>query len=286
MPSPPLPHTFPYPTLFRSRRPVVPRPAASLRRRRPGPRRHGRRIRVDRTPPARPGRGPRRQPRRPAGRAAGGTGQPPHHQPEPDRKSTRLNSSHLGISYAVSTATSYIPLPDALPISTSGCPATCSKPSTAPTGPAPTWATNTCRPNTSCSPWPRASTSTAKTCWPRCRRYGAATASPARTRSEEHTSELQSLRHLVCRLHRYLIHSPTRRSSDLDVRLSRDLQQAFDGADRARADMGDEYVSTEHLLLALAEGLDVNREDLLAALQEVRGSHRITSQNQIGRAHV
>src|SRR5438874_9861850 len=64
-----------------------------------------------------------------------------------------------------------------------------------------------------------------------------------------------------------------------DVRLSRDLQQAFDGADRARADMGDEYVSTEHLLLALADRLAVNREDLLAALQEVRGSHRITSQN-------
>src|SRR5205823_1103856 len=64
-----------------------------------------------------------------------------------------------------------------------------------------------------------------------------------------------------------------------DVRLSRDLQQAFDAADRARADMGDEYLSTEHLLLALAEQLGLNREDLLAALQEVRGSHRVTSQN-------
>src|SRR5438128_304695 len=64
-----------------------------------------------------------------------------------------------------------------------------------------------------------------------------------------------------------------------DVRLSRDLQQAFDAADRARADMGDEYLSTEHLLLALADQLGLNREDLLAALQEVRGSHRITSQN-------
>src|SRR5437868_11013352 len=43
--------------------------------------------------------------------------------------------------------------------------------------------------------------------------------------------------------------------------------------------MGDEYLSTEHLLLALADHLGVNREDLLAALQEVRGSHRVTSQN-------
>src|SRR4051794_26443904 len=64
-----------------------------------------------------------------------------------------------------------------------------------------------------------------------------------------------------------------------DVRLSRELQQTFDAGDRARADMGDEYLSTEHLLLALADKLGVNREDLLAALQEVRGSHRITSQN-------
>src|ERR1039458_3578043 len=44
------------------------------------------------------------------------------------------------------------------------------------------------------------------------------------TRSEEHTSELQSLRHLVCRLllerygdHRDLHSFPTRRSSDLCV---------------------------------------------------------------------
>ncbi|MEY2423369.1 MAG: ATP-dependent Clp protease ATP-binding subunit ClpB [Acidimicrobiaceae bacterium] len=64
-----------------------------------------------------------------------------------------------------------------------------------------------------------------------------------------------------------------------DVRLSRELQQTFDAGDRARAEMGDEYLSTEHLLLALADKLGVNREDLLAALQEVRGSHRITSQN-------
>src|ERR1035438_8994171 len=40
----------------------------------------------------------------------------------------------------------------------------------------------------------------------------------ASTRSEEHTSELQSLRHLVCRLqHRNRPSFPTRRSSDLDI---------------------------------------------------------------------
>ncbi len=64
-----------------------------------------------------------------------------------------------------------------------------------------------------------------------------------------------------------------------DVRLSRATQQTFDTADKARAEMGDEYLSTEHLLLALAGRLGVGREELLAALREVRGSHRVTSQN-------
>ncbi|MGI8663255.1 MAG: ATP-dependent Clp protease ATP-binding subunit [Acidimicrobiales bacterium] len=64
-----------------------------------------------------------------------------------------------------------------------------------------------------------------------------------------------------------------------EVRLSRQIQQTMDVADRARSEMGDEYLSTEHLLLALHERLDVGREELLAALREVRGSHRITSQN-------
>ncbi len=46
-----------------------------------------------------------------------------------------------------------------------------------------------------------------------------------------------------------------------------------------RAELHDEYLSTEHLLLALADHLGLDREELLAAMQEVRGSHRVTSQN-------
>jgi ATP-dependent Clp protease ATP-binding subunit ClpB len=64
-----------------------------------------------------------------------------------------------------------------------------------------------------------------------------------------------------------------------EARLGRELTQVMDEADKARVEMGDEYLSTEHLLLALADRLDVSREDLLAALREVRGSHRVTSQN-------
>ena len=64
-----------------------------------------------------------------------------------------------------------------------------------------------------------------------------------------------------------------------EARLSRDLNGVIEAADAARVDLHDEYLSTEHLLLALAERLGVEREQLLAALAEVRGSHRVTSQN-------
>ncbi|MGH9085720.1 MAG: ATP-dependent Clp protease ATP-binding subunit [Acidimicrobiales bacterium] len=64
-----------------------------------------------------------------------------------------------------------------------------------------------------------------------------------------------------------------------EARLSRDLNAVFDTADGIRADLTDEYLSTEHLLLALADRIGVDREELLAAMAEVRGSHRVTSQN-------
>src|SRR5215207_3574479 len=64
-----------------------------------------------------------------------------------------------------------------------------------------------------------------------------------------------------------------------EARLGRELQQTFDAADAARTELHDEYLSTEHLLLALADRLGVEREALLAAMAEVRGSHRVTSQN-------
>ncbi len=73
-----------------------------------------------------------------------------------------------------------------------------------------------------------------------------------------------------------------------DPQMSKALRETFEAADTTREDLGDEYLSTEHLLFAFAgkvAGLtDVDREALLAALRDVRGSHRVTS--QIGRAHV
>jgi len=61
--------------------------------------------------------------------------------------------------------------------------------------------------------------------------------------------------------------------------IDRNLRDALEAADRQRVEMGDEYLSVEHLLLALADRLGVERDALLQALRDVRGSHRVTSQN-------
>ena len=69
------------------------------------------------------------------------------------------------------------------------------------------------------------------------------------------------------------------RSYGGDSQVGRDLRDLLDRADTERATLADEYLSTEHLVLAMAERLGVSREDLLAGLQSIRGSHRVTSQN-------
>jgi ATP-dependent Clp protease ATP-binding subunit ClpB len=59
--------------------------------------------------------------------------------------------------------------------------------------------------------------------------------------------------------------------------MSRTLRDGLDDADALRLEMGDEYVSIEHLLLVFSDLLGVKRDALLGALREVRGSHRVTS---------
>ncbi len=56
-------------------------------------------------------------------------------------------------------------------------------------------------------------------------------------------------------------------------------QPCSTGPTRSASHSGDEYLSVEHLLLALADLVGVSHDDLLAALREVRGSHRVTSAN-------
>jgi ATP-dependent Clp protease ATP-binding subunit ClpB len=59
--------------------------------------------------------------------------------------------------------------------------------------------------------------------------------------------------------------------------ISRSLHDGLEEADKLRAEMGDEYVSIEHILLVFSDILGVSRDVLLGALREVRGSHRVTS---------
>jgi len=64
-----------------------------------------------------------------------------------------------------------------------------------------------------------------------------------------------------------------------EPRTARELTDVFERADAARKDLRDDYLSAEHLLLAMADRLGVDHEELLSALRDVRGSHRVTSQN-------
>jgi ATP-dependent Clp protease ATP-binding subunit ClpB len=61
--------------------------------------------------------------------------------------------------------------------------------------------------------------------------------------------------------------------------LSRDARSALEAADQNRRDLGDDYVSVEHLLLALADDIGVTKDALLAALRTVRGNHRVSTQD-------
>ncbi len=61
--------------------------------------------------------------------------------------------------------------------------------------------------------------------------------------------------------------------------IGRSLRDVLERADTERAGLGDEYLSVEHLLLALADRVGVGRDDLLTALRAVRGSHRVTTQD-------
>ncbi len=67
------------------------------------------------------------------------------------------------------------------------------------------------------------------------------------------------------------------------IRPSNELVWVLQQAEKEASGLADEYISTEHLLLALAADksgvaeLLPNRKDLLSAISEVRGPHRVTS---------
>ncbi len=73
------------------------------------------------------------------------------------------------------------------------------------------------------------------------------------------------------------------------AQLSQDAYRVLEAADGERAGLDDDYLSTEHVLLAMSEvtggvgdllrSLGVTRDAVLEALKDVRGSHRVTSEN-------
>ena len=79
------------------------------------------------------------------------------------------------------------------------------------------------------------------------------------------------------------------KQSDAQPNASRELNNVVDRAEAEAKALGDEYISTEHMLLALAEvkgieskphlaAVGASHQALLAALESVRGSHRVTDQ--------
>ena len=79
------------------------------------------------------------------------------------------------------------------------------------------------------------------------------------------------------------------KQSNAQPTLSRELNQVFDKAEADAKKLGDEFVSTEHFLLALSDvkgtesknllnGVGATHAALLEALEQVRGSHRVTDQ--------
>ena len=97
------------------------------------------------------------------------------------------------------------------------------------------------------------------------------------------------------------LHSITQREMDRLPKMSggsqpgvnQNLAEIFEAAAKRADVMNDEFISTEHLLLALSEVesparksltlVGVRKNDILAAMQEIRGSTRVTDQNPEGK---
>jgi ATP-dependent Clp protease ATP-binding subunit ClpB len=91
-------------------------------------------------------------------------------------------------------------------------------------------------------------------------------------------------------IEREIARFPTQAGGGAEPSLSREVQRIFDKADAEAKKLGDAYVSTEHVLVAMADEkgtaarailseLGVSADDLRSALQDVRGSHRVTDQS-------
>jgi ATP-dependent Clp protease ATP-binding subunit ClpB len=86
---------------------------------------------------------------------------------------------------------------------------------------------------------------------------------------------------------------PRIQGGNYDQRIGNELRATIDAAEKEMAKLKDEFLSAEHYLLALADSkgaaakllkeLGVTRDKLMQALQQVRGSQRVTDQNPEGK---
>jgi ATP-dependent Clp protease ATP-binding subunit ClpB len=94
-------------------------------------------------------------------------------------------------------------------------------------------------------------------------------------------------------LNKELDRRPKIQGGDYDVRVGNELRATIDAAEKEMAKLKDEFLSAEHYLLALADSKGaaakllkesgVTRDELMKALQQVRGSQRVTDQNPEGK---
>ena len=73
------------------------------------------------------------------------------------------------------------------------------------------------------------------------------------------------------------IASLPRATGGAEPRMNRELGTVLEDADTVRRDLHDDYLSVEHLVLAMHKRVGIGTEEMLVALKEVRGSHRVTT---------
>src|ERR1044072_1036257 len=94
-------------------------------------------------------------------------------------------------------------------------------------------------------------------------------------------------------LNQELERRPKIQGGTYDQRVGNELRATIAAAEKERAQLKDEFLRAEHYLLALADGkgaaakllkdAGVTRDKLMQALQQVRGSQRVTDQNPEGK---
>src|SRR6195256_4038752 len=102
-----------------------------------------------------------------------------------------------------------------------------------------------------------------------------------------------SVANLYSTLNAELERRPQVHGGTVDVMISHELRNVLDEAEQEMSKLKDEFISAEHYLLALTSAnvsatkllrqLGLTRDNLMQALQQVRGSQRVTDQNPEGK---